>query len=122
MKQALPGTKQNYLILLSYIFVNAINWEEFWRGGNSEKVGGDRWRIISSGYNDALILANLQHEHFREEEAVQFISGPLVFIKVCNQYRYDKEKQAALESWERKLTGIVTGSQNNVVPMRRKAS
>ncbi len=30
-------------------------------------------------------------------------------IKVYNQYRYDKEKQAALESWERKLTGIVTG-------------
>ena len=43
-------------------------------------------------------------------------------IRVYNQYRYDKEKQAALESWERKLTGIVTGSKSNVVPMRRKAS
>lgn len=30
-------------------------------------------------------------------------------IKVYNQYRYEKEKQMALESWERKLTAIVTG-------------
>lgn len=30
-------------------------------------------------------------------------------IKVYNQYRYDKEKQVALESWERKLTSITTG-------------
>jgi integrase len=43
-------------------------------------------------------------------------------IKVYNQYRYDKEKQAALEAWERKLTSIVTGSKSNVVSMRRKAS
>ena len=28
---------------------------------------------------------------------------------VYNRYSYDKEKQAALESWERKLTSIVTG-------------
>ena len=30
-------------------------------------------------------------------------------IRVYNQYRYDKEKQAALETWERKLNSIVTG-------------
>jgi integrase len=30
-------------------------------------------------------------------------------IKVYNQYRYDKEKQAALETWERKLQSIVSG-------------
>jgi integrase len=29
-------------------------------------------------------------------------------IKVYNQYRYDKEKQLALEAWERKLLSIVT--------------
>jgi integrase len=29
-------------------------------------------------------------------------------IRVYNQYRYDKEKQAALESWERKLQSIIT--------------
>jgi integrase len=28
-------------------------------------------------------------------------------IRVYNQYRYDKEKQAALESWERKLQSII---------------
>jgi hypothetical protein len=32
------------------------------------------------------------------------------FIKVYNQYRYDKEKQAALETWSRKLQSIITGS------------
>ena len=42
-------------------------------------------------------------------------------IKVYNQYRYDKEKQAALESWARKLESITTGSKaGKVVPMRRK--
>ena len=43
-------------------------------------------------------------------------------IRVYNRYPYDKENQAALESWERKLTGIVIGSKSNAVPMRRKAS
>jgi len=32
-------------------------------------------------------------------------------IKVYNQYRYDKEKQTALESWERKLKSITTGKE-----------
>jgi hypothetical protein len=37
-------------------------------------------------------------------------------IKVYNQYRYDKEKQAALENWERKLKSIIGETQaNNVV-------
>jgi integrase len=30
-------------------------------------------------------------------------------IRVYNQYRYDREKQQALESWERKLKTIITG-------------
>jgi integrase len=41
-------------------------------------------------------------------------------IKVYNQYRYDKEKQAALEAWERKLTSIVSGFESKVIPMRRR--
>lgn len=36
-------------------------------------------------------------------------------IKVYNQYRYDREKQAALESWERKLKSIISGTKDNVV-------
>lgn len=43
-------------------------------------------------------------------------------IKVYNQYRYDKEKQAALETWERKLNSIITGAESKVIPMRRKAA
>lgn len=31
-------------------------------------------------------------------------------IKVYNLYRYDKEKQEALEAWERKLRGIISGT------------
>lgn len=43
-------------------------------------------------------------------------------IKVYNQYRYDKEKQAALEAWERRLNGIISGHKTGkVVPLRRKA-
>jgi hypothetical protein len=36
-------------------------------------------------------------------------------IKVYNQYRYDTEKQKALESWERKLNSIISGTKSNVV-------
>ena len=32
-------------------------------------------------------------------------------IKVYNQYRYDKEKQAALEAWEQKIKIIMAGSK-----------
>jgi hypothetical protein len=41
-------------------------------------------------------------------------------IKVYNQYRYDKEKQASLESWEWKLKSIVTGFESKVIPMIRR--
>jgi len=41
-------------------------------------------------------------------------------IKVYNQYRYDKEKQIALEAWSRKIESIITGGEKgNVVPFRR---
>lgn len=42
-------------------------------------------------------------------------------IKVYNQYRYDKEKQQALESWERKIRSITTGEKGKVIPITRKA-
>lgn len=41
---------------------------------------------------------------------------------IYNRYSYDREKQAALESWERKLTSIVGGEAEKggkVVPFRR---
>ena len=41
-------------------------------------------------------------------------------IKVYNQYRYDREKQMALEAWDRKLKRILKGEdQTNVVPLKR---
>lgn len=43
-------------------------------------------------------------------------------IKVYNQNKYDKEKQAALEAWERKLNSIFTAKESNVMPMIRKAA
>lgn len=43
-------------------------------------------------------------------------------IKVYNQYRYDKEKQIALDTWARKLISITTGKRGKVVPMKRKAA
>lgn len=44
-------------------------------------------------------------------------------IKVYNQYRYAKEKQTALESWARKLTSIITGSEaGQIIPMKRKVA
>lgn len=64
--------------------------------------------MAESGEPDAVIDALLNHV----KQGV---------IKVYNQYRYDKEKQAALESWARRLNSITTGSKaGNVVQMRRK--
>jgi len=42
-------------------------------------------------------------------------------IKVYNQYRYDREKQQALETWDRKIRSITTGKKGKVIPMNRKA-
>lgn len=36
-------------------------------------------------------------------------------IAIYNRHRYDREKQAALEAWERKLTSIVSGKQSGTV-------
>jgi len=43
-------------------------------------------------------------------------------IRTYNLNRYDKEKQLALEAWERKLNGIITGASSNVIPITRKAA
>lgn len=44
-------------------------------------------------------------------------------IKVYNQYRYDLEKQSALETWERKLYSITTGkTTGKVIPLQRAAT
>ncbi len=40
-------------------------------------------------------------------------------IKVYNLYRYDKEKQMALESWARKLESIVTGTKGKVISIHQ---
>lgn len=43
-------------------------------------------------------------------------------IRTYNLNRYDKEKQQALEAWERKLNSIITSTESKVIPMRRKAA
>lgn len=43
-------------------------------------------------------------------------------ISTYNRHKYDKEKQQALEAWERKLTSITTERESNVVPMVRKVT
>ena len=43
-------------------------------------------------------------------------------IATYNLNRYDKEKQQALEAWERKLKSIITGTASNIIPITRKAA
>lgn len=43
-------------------------------------------------------------------------------IRTYNLNRYDKEKQQALEAWERKLNSIITATESNVIPIKRKAA
>lgn len=42
-------------------------------------------------------------------------------VAVYNQHRYDAEKRAALELWQRRLLALISGEQpaDNVVPLRR---
>ena len=42
-------------------------------------------------------------------------------IRTYNLNRYDKEKQMALEAWERKLKSIITGTESKVIPIQRKS-
>lgn len=63
--------------------------------------------MAGMGYMDEVIDAVLNHVK-------------LGVIRTYNRHKYDREKQEALESWERKLTGIITGKECNVVlPFRR---
>jgi integrase len=43
-------------------------------------------------------------------------------IRTYNLNKYDKEKQQALEAWERKLNSIITGTESKVIPLRRKVA
>ncbi len=64
--------------------------------------------MAESGEPDAVIDAVLNH-------VKQGI------IKIYNQYRYDKEKQIALEAWARRLQNILSGNAvaDNVLPFRK---
>jgi len=53
------------------------------------------------------ILDRVQNHITREKQGVGHVN---------NRYSYDREKQQALETWERKLISILTGKQGNVVP------
>lgn len=65
--------------------------------------------MAGMGYMDEIIDAVLNH-------VKQGI------IRTYNRHDYDKEKQQALEAWERKLNGIITGTVSNVVPIKRKTA
>lgn len=43
-------------------------------------------------------------------------------IRTYNRHGYDKEKQQALEAWERKLNSIITATENKVIPIQRKSA
>lgn len=63
----------------------------------------------SMGYSDELIHVVLNH---RKD----------VLAEIYNRHDYDKEKQAALETLERKVISIVSGSKmDNVIPLQRRA-
>lgn len=65
--------------------------------------------MASMGFMDEIIDAVLNH-------VKQGI------IRTYNRHDYDKEKQQALEAWERKLNSIISGAENKVIPIKRKAA
>ena len=64
-------------------------------------------RLAEIGYKDEVNDAILGH-------AKQGVVG------IYNRYRYDKEKQAAMAAWERKLNSIITGKKANVFQLRKR--
>lgn len=59
-------------------------------------------KISEMGFVDAIVDAVLAHLKKGE-------------IRTYNKNKYDREKQKAMETWERKLKSIVTGKKSNVV-------
>jgi integrase len=44
-------------------------------------------------------------------------------VGIYNRYKYDKEKQRAMEAWERKLKNILSGvTTGKVIPLKRKVN
>jgi len=65
--------------------------------------------MASMGFMDEIIDAVLNH-------VKQGI------IRTYNRHGYDKEKQQALEAWERKLKNILTATEGKVIPIQRKSA
>lgn len=66
--------------------------------------------MASMGFMDEIIDAVLNHK----KQGI---------IQTYNRHKYDKEKQTALEAWERKLISIISGdAQGKVTPLRKSAS
>ena len=65
--------------------------------------------LSNIGFSDAIVDAVLAHLKKGE-------------IRTYNKNKYDKEKQQAMEAWERKLLSIITGVEGNVIPMKRKSA
>ena len=65
--------------------------------------------MASMGFMDEIIDAVLNH-------VKQGI------IRTYNRHGYDKEKQQALEAWERKLKSIITATESKVIPIKRKSA
>lgn len=62
--------------------------------------------ISEIGYSDEVVDAILAHLKKGE-------------IRTYNKNKYDKEKQAAMEAWERKLNSILTGEKGKVVSIQK---
>lgn len=60
--------------------------------------------MASMGFMDEIIDAVLNHVKHG-------------IIRTYNRHDYDKEKQQALEAWERKLSSITKGEQGKVIPL-----
>lgn len=61
--------------------------------------------ISELGFTDATVDAILAHLKRGE-------------IRTYNKNKYDKEKQQALEAWDRKLNSIITGRTSNVISLQ----
>jgi integrase len=112
-----PDDKPSFLGRFPTIYYQGATGVRLWRLGVDHFTPHDLRRTAATfmagmGFMDEIIDAVLSH-------VKQGI------IRTYNHHDYDKEKQQALKTWERKLNSIFTGAAPNVVSIkagRKKAS
>lgn len=98
IKQNLPHTPESKV-------VNRLNIPHF-TPHDLRRTAATRWAEMGTNGD---MIDRLQNHITKQKQGVGHI---------YNRYSYDKEKQMAMEAWERKLNAIITEKESNVISIK----